>query len=123
MQGANPTARLTEYELRHLPAHLEQGGRWAELHQLLAVTWKIEQPGRPHHFRERNAWYEAKNARGDLAGYLSDLSRAWRLAETISAGGNGTQAVGLQARYALIAVSLNQISSNIAPALMRALGS
>ncbi|MCB8923966.1 MAG: hypothetical protein H6662_20490 [Ardenticatenaceae bacterium] len=61
--NSNPVAQLTRYELRHLVAHLEQSGRIGDLHRLLALETG----------EQRNAWYEAKDAVGDLQGYLDDV--------------------------------------------------
>jgi len=50
------------YGLRHLAAHLEASGRAEELHCLLRLET----------VQGRNLWYEAKEGRGDVAGYLKD---------------------------------------------------
>ena len=55
----------------HLTWHLEQAGREDEMHGLL----REETPA------GRNGWFEAQERRGQVAGYLSDVDRAWRLAE------------------------------------------
>lgn len=67
----NPVAILTEYELRHLAAHLEAAGRDKDLHHLLALETSAG----------HNAWFEAKLAHSDLQGYLTDIQLAWRLTE------------------------------------------
>ena len=103
---SNPLASLTGYELLHLSEHLEAGGRFEELHRLLALETSDH----------RNAWFEAKDAIGDTAGYLDDIRRAWRLAE--KADGD---AIGLQCRYALLTTSVNSLAGNIPPALLLAL--
>jgi hypothetical protein len=127
----NPIAHLTEYELRHLAAHLEAPGRADDLHHLLRLEW-VRTEDVPHirqglrgwldrllgrrRFRtERhctNAWYAAKEAVGDTAGYLADVQRAWRLANQSAE----SEAIVLQCRYALITASVNSLATNLPPA-------
>jgi len=102
------------YGLRHLAGHLEASGRIDDLHRLLALETS----------KRRNAWYQTKEASGDLAGYVADVTRAWRLAEEACDPSGSTHAgreIGLQNRYALITASLNGLSANIPPELMAAL--
>ena len=74
---ADSEAALTPYELRHLTAHLEEAERIDDLHRLLALTTR----------EGRNAWYRAKDSAGDFPGYVTDVDRAWLLAERqISSG-------------------------------------
>ena len=110
----NPVAHLTEYELRHLAEHLEASGRREDLHHVLA----LETSG------QRNAWYEAKEAVGDTAGFLANVARAWRLVEESYSPAKGMhtgQSIGLQNRYALIAASINSLMENVPPVLASAL--
>ena len=110
----NPVVHLTEYELRHLAEHLEASGRAEDLHRLLALETG----------EQRNAWYEAKEAVGDTAGFLADVTRAWRLAERAYSATDSTRtgrSIGLQNRYALIRASLNSLAVNVPPALMSSL--
>ena len=69
----------------------------------------------------RNGWYEARERLGQVAGYLSDVDRAWRLAEEAFADREAPIAIGLQCRYALIVTSLCCLAGNIHPALLSAL--
>ena len=103
----NPVANLTEYELRHLAAHLAGSGRAEDLHRLLALeTDDI-----------RNAWYDAKAAIGDMAGYIADVVQARLLAEEIGA----KRDIGLQIRYALMISSIHSLAQNIPPVLLGAM--
>ncbi|MBN1810840.1 MAG: hypothetical protein JXA14_03295 [Anaerolineae bacterium] len=100
----------------HLTWHMEQAGRVAEIHALLA-----EETDKGH-----NGWSEARERLGQTAGYLADVSHAWRLAEEQDADAQARPAgephrrrpVGLQCRYALILASLNSLAGNIPAELM-----
>lgn len=110
----NPVARLSEYELRHLVPHLEESGRVEELHRLLALETT----------RQTNAWFEARQAYGDIEGYLEDVRRAWRLAEESYVPSNEykeARSLGLQVRYALITSSVHNLARKISPKFLAAL--
>jgi len=108
----NPLANLGTYDLRHLAAHLHAAGRADDLHRLLALETG----------EQRNAWYEAKEAIDDAAGFAADVGLAWRSAENAYANGAHTgQSLGLQIRYALITSSLNSLAQSIPPAMIGAL--
>lgn len=114
----NPVTQLTEYELRNLVEHLETSGRSGDLHHLLRLEWTNtdETP-----YAYDNAWYSAREGVGQTDGYLSDVTRAWRLAETEYTNLQSPLSIGLQCRYALIIASLNSLVSNIPAALLIAL--
>lgn len=88
------------YFFQYLSHHLVEAGQADELHQLLATT--NEDGG--------NAWYVAKRAVGDVAGFISDVDSAWSLAD----------GVGLPIRYALVTASLNSFAGNMSPPLLAA---
>jgi NB-ARC domain len=52
-----------------------------------------------------NAWYLAREQRGDRPGYLQDVDRAWRRADAAALAGGGADPVARQCRYALIRAS------------------
>ena len=89
------------YGLRYIAAHLEGAGRAKDLHCLLALETN----------EQRNVWYKAKHANGDVAEYLADVTRAWRLANDNAAvpNGHGVQAA-LLCQYALITASLRSLA-------------
>jgi hypothetical protein len=95
----NPFSRLTAYELRHLVVHLDALGRADALHRLLLTETSAG----------RSAWYEANEGRGDAAGYMADIDRAWRLVDSEPPGSRPEVAIGRQCLYALISSSLNSI--------------
>jgi len=97
----NPVANLTEYELRHLAAHLEAAGRDEDLHHLLALEIG----------EGKNAWYQVKDAIGDIQGYQTDLDRAWVKAET-------ERDIPQQIQYALCQSSLVSIATHYSPKLL-----
>ncbi len=96
-----PLATLTEYELRHLATHLATAGRDEDLHGLLALETN----------QGRNAWYEAKEAVGDIQGYLTDVALAWELAET-------ARDIPRQIQYALCRSSVATLATNCPPKLL-----
>jgi hypothetical protein len=106
-------ADLTPYELRYLAAHLEAAGRVADLHRLLALETA----------EGSNAWREAKEARGDMTGFLADVTRAWRLAEAAYTPETAaaSQSVGLGMRYALVTSTVNSVAHKIPLPMVSAL--
>lgn len=138
LQQANCQEVDDGYGLRYLITHLIGANRFAEVHQLLQLeslrTWE-------HSFRQsglkgwlsrllgkkdkrtirqyKNTWYTAKNEANDIDGYLSDVIRAWRLAEDEFAT-DSALSVARQCRYALIASSITSLSSNLPPTLFPA---
>jgi len=110
---SNPVGYLSEYELRHLAKDLDELGKTADLHRLLALDTS----------KGRNAWFEAKYVGGNAGGFLADVSLAWHaawraddaLGDGVRAGSNAT----LQARYALITASVNSLAKNLPPDLVR----
>jgi hypothetical protein len=99
------------YIHRHLAWHLARAGREDELHALL----REETPA------GRNGWFEAREALGQTGDYLADVHRAWALARSQAAGSEPARGTGLACRYALIAVSLNDVATNVPPDLLAAL--
>ena len=84
--------------------HLEQSGQIEEVHKVLAE----ESPA------GRNGWYEARERLGQMAGYLTDLARAWSLVTGGRGEGHSRRAMGLQCRYALINASIKS-SAGVLP--------
>jgi NB-ARC domain/APAF-1 helical domain len=98
------------YIYSYLTWHLEKAGRLNELHGLFQeVTAK-----------GRNAWYERCDFLGKNAKFVTDLGRAWKLAEEMYEE-NASQSIGFQIRYSLVFSTLNSLSSNIPAELMAAL--
>jgi hypothetical protein len=117
----NPLSRLTRYELLHLPIHLAEAGRKYDLRRLLTLeTYSAEiAPGD----RRENAWYEVREAAGDLADYLADIRLAWRTEELPPFRGKvewTSETIGWQIRYALMTASMNGMAGRI-PNQMRLL--
>jgi len=108
------------YGLHHLAAHLEAAGREDDLNRLMQLEWTGHQGGQTL-ARFENTWYTMHERVGDTSGYLSDVDRAWRLAERPYAGRQSSSDIGLQCRYALIFTSLCSLAGNIPPALLVAL--
>ena len=112
--SGNPVAGLDGYELRNLATHLARSGREADLHLLLALPWGV-----------LNAWYEAKDAAGDLPGYLADVAIARRLAYDACAApapeSTRASTLALTVRYALVAASIRSIAGTVLPSVLAAL--
>ena len=96
------------YIHQHLVWHLEKAGKVEEIHQLL----------REDSASGNNGWYEVRERFGQTAGFLTDVAKAWELAETGWENKNLSQVVGLQCRYGLIIASLNSLAANIAAELI-----
>jgi hypothetical protein len=110
------------YGLRHVADHLSLGCP-SDLHRLL----RLESPGEGMSGagdRRTNTWFMTHDAINDLAGYVSDVTIAWQLAEREGKPAVGSEAateggpVGLQCRYALITSSVNSLATNVSPDLL-----
>ncbi len=110
--GARPELATTDggYPLRQLAYHLEQAGRIADLHHLLACE---------HHVGERvgNVWFDAHSHAGSLGDYVADLRRARRLAEhdsnVLLDRGRAATTLGLEIRYAVMMASVASLTTNV----------
>ncbi len=99
------------YICNHLAWHMEQAGKEQDIFNLLS---KETTEG-------RNGWYKARERLGQIAGYIDDIIRAWRLAEKQFMVEHSSSALGLQCRFSLIISSINSLSQNIPPKLLVAL--
>jgi hypothetical protein len=109
-QGLWHTIPSDGYIHAHLTWHLEQAERVDEIHQLLQETTP----------NGKNGWYQACQELGQVAGFISDIARGWRLAETHFAEAPA-KSLGLQCRYALMKGSLNTLMGTIPPELIAVL--
>jgi len=96
------------YIHKHLTWHMEQAGQPEAIHALL----QLETP------EGCNAWYTACEALGQIAGYLDDVRRAWRLTDSEALPEEKGRGVGKAVRYALITSSINSLAGEIPPALL-----
>ncbi|MEH1897274.1 MAG: NB-ARC domain-containing protein [Nostoc sp.] len=95
------------YIHQYLVWHLEKAGQLEEIHQLL----------REESATGSNGWYEVREQLAQTGGYITDISRAWELAEA-----NRTEStLSLQCRYALITASMNSLAANLPVNLLVAL--
>lgn len=110
------------YGLRHLAVHLIAGEREEELHRLLWTGWGSEEVPAAPGGRVVNAWREVHERAGYLPVYVSDVARAWALAERQSqrllTAGQDAATLSLELRYALLATSVRSLAANIPPALL-----
>jgi hypothetical protein len=98
------------YIYSNLTWHMEKAARYNELHGLFQ---EVTTEG-------RNGWYERCDFLGLNAKFVTDLGRAWKLAEAMY-GENAGESIALQIRYGLIFSTLNSLVSNIPAELMAAL--
>jgi Effector-associated domain 4/NB-ARC domain/APAF-1 helical domain len=98
------------YIHRNLRWHLEQAGKIENLHQLLQEETEVG----------KNGWYEACASLGETAIFVTDVARAWRLAEKMFEE-NPAHSTSLQCFYALITASLNSLVANLPNNLLIAL--
>ncbi|RQH11603.1 hypothetical protein D4Z78_26660 [Okeania hirsuta] len=99
------------YIHQHLVWHLEKAGKIEEIHGLLAEE---SQSG-------ANGWYETCERLGQMGIFITDVARAWELAEIDWDEGRLPQVVGWQCRYALITASINSLAANLPGNLLVAL--
>lgn len=98
------------YIHQHLVWHLEKTKKVEEIHSLLREESKTG----------GNGWYEACDRLGQTANFVTDVARAWRLAEEMFKD-CPSRSIALQCRYALIMASLNSLVRNISAELIAAL--
>jgi hypothetical protein len=101
---------IDDYGFRHLVYHLAEASREAELFSLLTLE---EGDG-------VNAWFHARDSRGETAAYVDDLQLARQLADDTAARRRGHRraaAIGQQCRYALMRAALNDVAGGINPGL------
>ncbi|MEH2055419.1 MAG: NB-ARC domain-containing protein [Nostoc sp.] len=99
------------YIHQHLVWHLEKAEKVEEIHSLLREESKTG----------ANGWYEACDRLGQTANFVTDVARAWQLAESTWTLATLPQVIGLQCRYALIIASLNSLAANLPIKLLLAL--
>ncbi|MHC5751291.1 MAG: NB-ARC domain-containing protein, partial [Nostoc sp.] len=99
------------YIHQHLVWHLKKAGQVEKIHSLLQEESATG----------NNGWFEVREKLGQTGGYITDVSRAWELAEANWNEATLSQVVGLQCRYALIIASLNSLSTKIPEDLLIAL--
>lgn len=92
----------------HLRWHMEQAEWHHEIHTLLRETTTTG-----HH-----GWFVARERLGQVAGYMTDLQRAWEIADRKLATKSAPEMLRLQYRYLLLTASLNSMAGNILPPLL-----
>ncbi|MEH2119836.1 NB-ARC domain-containing protein [Nostoc sp.] len=99
------------YIHQYLVWHLEKAGQLEEIHQLLQEESATGS----------NGWYEAREQLAQTGGYITDISRAWELAEANWNESTLPQIVSWQCHYALITASFNSLAANLSAELLVAL--
>jgi hypothetical protein len=99
------------YIHQRLVWHLEKARQVEEIHCLL---WEESATG-------NNGWYEVREQLAQTGGYITDISRAWEIAEATRTESVLSQVISLQCRYALITASMNSLAANLPADLLVAL--
>jgi hypothetical protein len=99
------------YIHQNLVWHLEKAEQIEEIHQLLHEESQTTS----------NGWFEAREKLGQAGAYITDISRAWELAQANWNESTLPQVVSLQCRYALITTSVNSLAANLPVELLLAL--
>src|SRR5262249_53505466 len=63
--------------------------------------------------RLENAWFTVHDRTDDLDGYMSDVARAWRLADRAMEAEPSARPLGRQLRTALISASIGDLAASI----------
>lgn len=95
---SGPFAQFNDYDFRHWVAVQAKDGDFQSVHRLFALQT------RDH----RHSWFDTRNRRNELAGYLVDLDLARDLAEKHSP--TKLESVALTCRYALFAAAIRDVS-------------
>src|SRR5215475_9579394 len=101
--------RFSDYDFRHWVAVQAEDGDAASIHRLFA-----------HRSRNLgNSWFEARNRRNEISGYMADLDIARSLADSAAASRTSgrREGIALQCRYTLIAAVIRDLASKHLPAL------
>jgi hypothetical protein len=100
--------RFSDYDFKFWVAVQAQDGDPASVHRLFGAFGRDD----------RNKWFAVRERRQELAGYVADLETAYSLADAAAANDRSVQAIGLQARYALIFAALRELAQAHAPELV-----
>lgn len=98
------------YIHHHLAWHMEQAG---EVDGIFGLLLEADDNG-------QNGWYRARERLDQLAGYVDDVLRAWRLTDAALHSSPPTT-VTRKILCALLIATLNSLADNIPPALLDAL--
>jgi hypothetical protein len=100
VNARNFSSDITDYERRHLLAHLEAGDLIEQIHQLLSFETADHE----------NVWYKIQKLADDVDQYIADINQALAIAQTKAfcqlKQRDNVGAVGLMIRYALLLASL-----------------
>lgn len=102
--------RFRDYDFQFWVAVQAESGEPAKIHRLFGFFGKDE----------CNKWFDIRQRRHEVAGYVSDLAIASGLADAAALHNPGDRAtaIGLQVRYALISTTLRELAYNHSPNLV-----
>ena len=108
----NDWSHCDRYGLRYLPTHLVNLAA-LEKPSVIAKNYieKLHKLLTSKTSERRNAWFDAKDAIQDTAGYLADVRLAWKEANEEFVKNKTKSAIALQLRYALIRLLILQLHS------------
>ncbi|UGX91756.1 hypothetical protein G6321_00039385 [Bradyrhizobium barranii subsp. barranii] len=94
--------RFRDYDFQFWVAVQAESGEPAKIHRLFGFFGKDE----------CNKWFDIRQRRHEVAGYVSDLAIASGLADAAALHNPGDRAtaIGLQVRYALISTTLRELA-------------
>lgn len=104
-----------EYIYDHLTWHMEKSQLFNKIDELL----------REETLEKKNGWYQTRISKGQISGFIEDVSRALKLKESeyenAKTKGELISVIGVQVRYSMIISSINSLSANIHAELMTTL--
>jgi hypothetical protein len=105
---SGPFEQFTDYDFRHWVAVQAEDGAAQSVHRLFALQTNDQ----------RNTWFDIRNRRNELAGYLADLDVALKLTDWKTRNSRTNhESLPLKCRYALFAAAVLDLSRNQLPEL------
>jgi len=105
---SGPFEQFTDYDFRHWVAVQAEDGEARSVHRLFAL--RTDEP--------RNTWFDVRNRRNELAGYMADLDVALKLTDWKNRSPHANrESLALKCRYALFAAAVRDLAGNQLPEL------
>jgi hypothetical protein len=105
---SGPFDQFTDYDYRHWVAVQAEDGEARSVHRLFSLRTN----------EQRNTWFDVRNRRNELAGYMADLDVALKLTDRKARSSRANQeSLALKCRYALFAAAVRDLAGNQLPEL------